>query len=267
MCRVYDVKPSGYYSWKERGRSLRSYEDEALYEVIFDIFTNSKELYGSPKITKAMRAMGYRIGKKRVARIMQENGLKAKVSTLYKAQPGLKQFIAAIPYSELSERADHLNKVWVGDVTYLRLNGEWRYLAVVMDKCSRKILGWSLSDKRDAKLTWKAMSYALSGRAAPKGLIFHTDRGIEYRAHEFTRKVSKRGIQQSMNRPRRMNDNAFMESFFSNFKSEKIHKEPEFETEGKMRGAIRDYICFYNKERSHSSIGYLTPVEYEGRMS
>lgn len=267
MCRVYDVKPSGYYSWKNRGRSLRSYEDESLYEVILDIFIKSREYYGSPKITKAMREMGYRIGKKRVSRIMRENGLKAKVATIYKAQPGLKQFIAAIPYSELSERADQLNKVWVGDVTYLRVNGEWRYLAVVMDKCSRRILGWSLGDRRDAKLTWKAMSYALKDRNAPKGLIFHTDRGIEYRAHDFTRRVAKRGIQQSMNRPRRMNDNAFMESFFANFKSERIHKEPEFRDEHQLRAVIRDYICFYNKERSHSSIGYLTPVEYESRMS
>lgn len=231
---------------------MRSYEDESLYEVIADIFFNSGELYGSPKITGEMKRMGYRIGKKRVARIMQENGLKAKVSTLYKAQPGLKHFISAIPYSELSEKADSLNKVWVGDVTYLKVNDEWRYLAVVMDKCSRKILGWSLGDRRDAKLTWRAMTHAMRDRIVPKGLIFHTDRGIEYRAHEFTRKAVRRGIQQSMNRPRRMNDNAFMESFFSNFKSERIHKEPEFTCEQKLRSVIREYIGFYNKERSHS---------------
>ncbi len=266
MCRVYDVKREGYYSWKRRGISYRSYEDETLYDEILAIFNRSGKVYGSPKITEAMKAQGYKISKKRVARIMRENGLVARRTKIYRRLPGLCRFIAQVPNRTLNLHAEELNKVWVGDITYLKLNDEWRYLAVVMDKCSRKIVGWSLSAKRDAKLTWKAMKQALGNRKPPRGLIFHTDRGIEYRAFEFAERLGKRGITQSMNRPRRMNDNAFMESFFANFKSERIHRRKVFTCEKVLRGVITDYIGFYNNRRLHSSIGYLPPVEYERRM-
>lgn len=267
MCRVYDVTRDGYNSWKRRGRCLRSYEDESLYDVILDIFNKSGKLYGSPKITESMRAQGYRISRKRVARIMQENGLKARRATIYRRMPGLCSFIASVPNRELNARADEPNKVWVGDVTYLKVNDEWRYLAVVMDKCSRRIIGWSLSDKRNAKLTWDAFKQALASRKPDKGLIFHTDRGIEYRAFEFADRLAKRGVIQSMNRPRRMNDNAHMESFFANFKAERIHRRKEFRCEESLRGVITQYIGFYNKRRTHSSVGYLPPVEFERRMA
>ena len=266
MCRVYDVKREGYYSWRKRGRSYRSYEDEYLYDEILEVFNRSGKIYGSPKITEALRSRGYKIGKKRVARIMRENGLVARRTKIYRRLPGLCNFIAQVPNRTLNMSIKELNKVWVGDITYLKLGDEWRYLAVVMDKCSRKIVGWSLGSKRNAKLTWNAMKQALGNRKPPKGLIFHTDRGIEYRAFEFSERLEKRGITQSMNRPRRMNDNAFMESFFANFKSERIHRRKEFKCEKSLRGVITDYVGFYNNKRLHSSIGYLPPVEYERKM-
>ncbi len=136
-----------------------------------------------------------------------------------------------------------------------------------MDKYSRRIVGWSLSDKRNAKLTWSAFKQALRNRIPPKGLLFHTDRGIEYRAFDFSDRLAKRGFVQSMNRPRKMNDNAHMESFFANFKAERIHRKPEFTCEKTLRGAITEYIGFYNNRRLHSSIGYLPPEEYERKMS
>ena len=266
MCSVYGIKRESYYSWKRRGRSQRSYDDEILYEVILEIYKSSGKAYGSPKITQAMRAKGYRIAKKRVARIMRENGLKSRRSTIYRARPGLMNFIAAVPNRELKVLADEVNKVWVGDITYLKVSGEWRYLAVVMDKYSRRIVGWSLHDKRNAKLTWDAFKQALRNRTPSKGLIFHTDRGIEYRAFEFSDKLAKREFVQSMNRPRRMNDNAHIESFFANFKAERIHRKPEFVCEKTLRGVITEYIGFYNNRRLHSSIGYLPPEEYERKM-
>ena len=267
MCRVYDVTREGFYTWKRRGRSLRSFEDEQLYDVILKLFQNSGELYGSPKITEQMRALGYRIGKKRVARIMQENGLIARRATIYRKMPGLCHFIAATPKLDLEQRATTVNKVWVGDITYLKVAEEWRYLAVVMDRFSRRIVGWALGKDRTAKLSWAAFKAALGERKPEPGLIYHTDRGIEYRAYSFAERLAKRGILQSMNRPRRMNDNAFMESFFANFKAERIHKRREFETERELRKVIEDYMDFYNHQRSHSSIGYMAPVEYEDRMS
>jgi len=266
MCRVYAVTRDGYNAWKRRGRPLRSYEDEQLYDVILKLFQDSGELYGSPKITEQMRSLGYRIGKKRVARIMRENGLVAHRATIYRNRPGLCHFIAAVPKLDIDELATGKDKVWVGDITYLKLGDEWRYLAVVMDKYSRKVIGWSLGSDRTAKLSWAAFKAALAERQPERGLIFHTDRGIEYRAYSFADRLAKRGIRQSMNRPRRMNDNAFMESFFAHFKAERIHKRKEFESERELRKVIADYIEFYNHRRVHSSIGYKAPAEFECRI-
>lgn len=267
MCRVYDVTRDGYNAWKRRGRPVRSYEDERLYDVILQLFQASGELYGSPKITEQMRAQGYRIGKKRVARIMRENGLVARRATIYRKMPGLCHFITAVPKLPIEELATAPDKVWVGDITYLKVGDEWRYLAVVMDKFSRRIVGWALGKDRTAKLSWAAFKVALAERRPEPGLIFHTDRGIEYRAYSFADRLAKRGIRQSMNRPRRMNDNAFMESFFANFKAERIHKRKAFKTERELRKVIIDYIDFYNNQRTHSSIGYQSPAEYERKMS
>ena len=267
MCRVYNVKRESYYSWKNRGRSLRSYEDEQLFDVILSIFNESHGLYGSPKITEAMKTLKYRISKKRVARIMQENGLKSRRSTIYRQKTGLNNFVKSVPNRILKVMATECDRVWVGDITYLKVNDEWRYLAVVMDKCSRRIIGWSLGEHRSAELTWEAFKQALKTRKPPAGLPFHTDRGIEYRAYSFADRLTKRGIIQSMNRPRRMNDNAHMESFFANFKAERIHRREEFSSDEQLHGVIKDYIEFYNNERLHSSIGYIAPAEFERKMN
>ena len=266
MCRVYSVTPDGYYSWRRRGKSMRALEDEALYQIIFKIWKRSSKVYGSPKITEQMRSQGYRIGKKRVARLMRENGLKARVATLYKATPGLEAFVTSIPNRQLKVVADKTDKVWVGDVTYLKVDDAWRYLAVIMDKCSRKVIGWSLKSTRDSSLTLGALKQALRHRKPKAGLIFHSDRGIEYRAFKYSDRLAQRGIIQSMNRPRLMNDNAHMESFFHNLKAERIHGN-EFMRDDTLRGVITEYIGFYNNRRLHSSIGYLPPAEYESRIN
>ena len=265
MCRVYSVTPDGYHSWRRRGKSMRATEDEELYKIIFKLWKRSGELYGSPKITEEMRSQGYRIGKKRVARLMRENGLKARVATLYKATPGLEAFVTSIPNRQLKVVADKIDKVWVGDVTYLKVNNEWRYLAVIMDKCSRKVIGWSLKSTRDSSLTLGALKQALRHRKPKAGLIFHSDRGIEYRAFKYSDRLAQRGIIQSMNRPRLMNDNAYMESFFHNLKAERIHGN-EYRSDDTLRGVITEYIGFYNNRRLHSSIGYLTPAKYESSI-
>ena len=153
-------------------------------------------------------------------------------------------------------------RLWVGDITYLRVNNVFKYLAVVMDKYSRRIVGWSLGESRDVNVTLRALNNAILLRQPKPGLIFHSDRGIEYSAHAFARRLNQLGIIQSMNRPKTMNDNANMESFFHNFKLEFYHGKI-FTCINDLRRMIESYIPFYNYQRIHSGIGYLSPVNFE----
>ena len=156
------------------------------------------------------------------------------------------------------------DQVWVGDVTYLRVNGQWRYLAAVMDRHSRRLVGWSVSTRRDAALTREALRHAVRKRRPSPGLVFHSDRGIEYAAFEYRDQLSRLGIVQSMNRPGKMNDNAHMESFFHSMKTEALYGL-SFDNDNALRSELRSYIQFYNQERLHSALDYLPPVAFERR--
>jgi transposase InsO family protein len=179
--------------------------------------------------------------------------------------PGTQRFYTSVPNRERQVEAKHPNRVWVGDVTYLRSGGKWRFLAVVMDKCSRKVLGWAVGKNRDAKLTLTALNRVARCRPPSPGLIFHSDRGVEFGAAIFKNRLSELGIVQSMNRPLRMNDNACMESFFHSFKSDGYHGK-RFASDTELKEMLRRYLPFYNQERIHSALGYQSPVQYESTL-
>jgi len=162
----------------------------------------------------------------------------------------------------LNVKANECNRVWVGDVTYLKVREGWRYCAVVMDRYSRRIIGWALSKRRDVALTIKAFNRAVRARRPEPGLIFHSDRGIEYASFVFRKRLTQLGVIQSMNRPQSMNDNAFMESFFHSLKSDIYHGIP-LETESQLKQRLKNYFPFYNQQRLHSSLKYQTPIQYE----
>lgn len=268
MCRVYNVTRHGYNSWRRRGSSLRRIEDSEWYERIRTIFDKHNGPYGSPKITMELRKQNWQIGQKRVARIMREHGLKAIKFTLYKRQrSGMLKHAYKIPCHIADIKVSRENQLWVGDVTYLKLrDGSWRYLCTIMDRYSRKIIGSSLSDTRDGNLTLACLDRAVKNRGHHKNLIFHSDRGVEYVAGRYQVRLRRYGIVQSINRVKKMNDNAFMESFYQQFKTERI-KRIALDTVEQLRGIIKEYMHYYNFTRSHSSLGYVSPHEFECRMS
>jgi putative transposase len=154
----------------------------------------------------------------------------------------------------------------VGDITYLKVGALWRYLAVVMDKCSRRIVGWSFGRNKDVQLTLRALNRAVYNRRPRAGLVFHTDRGIEYAAGAFTQRIAQLGFTQSMNRPGKVTDNAFVESFFHSLKAEAFHGN-RFNQDEEVAGVLRSYLPFYNRDRLHSSLNYVSPATYEQRLA
>lgn len=228
------------------------------------LFEHSRGTYGSPRIHRALVASGLRVSRRRVERLMREAGLRARAAKLYRRIPGLHEFFTSIPNRQLARLATAPDQVWVGDITYLKVAGAWRYLAVVMDRYSRRIVGWSLGATKDARLTLAAFNRAVFHRRPRPGVIFHSDRGVEYAAYAFRKRLAALGFVQSMNRPREITDNAHMESFFHSMKSDVIHGV-RFGDETELVGLLRSYIPYYNGVRLHSGIGYSSPVAYEAR--
>lgn len=221
-------------------------------------------MYGSPRVHQALLKQGEYIGENRVARLMKQADLQGRVVKVTRRNPGLKRFVSDGKNLRLkAAEVTNINQQWVADVTYLKVNGKWRYLAVIMDIFSRRILGWSLGVNRTTELTLSALKYALRKRNPPRGLIFHTDRGCEYTAYSFRDELIKYGMQVSLSRAGMCTDNAHMESFFHSLKAELIRGNV-FRKEDELRYALGSYINqFYNCKRLHSGIEYHSPVDYE----
>lgn len=263
MCRVYGVSRDGFNSWMRRGDSARSLADEERFEEIIRIFEFHKGRYGSPKFTLELRTKGIYVGKKRVARVMREGGLKARKTLIYPPKKRTTSMVNACPNLIKDIKVKQPDQVWVGDVTYIRLaDGQWQYLSAIMDRYSRQIIGWSISSRRDAQLTLRTLDRAARNRFYLGGTIFHSDKGSEYIATKFQKRLDVYGMDQSMNRKMEMNDNAFMESFFNSLKAETINGR-EIKSAKELRRIVHGYIRYYNHNRIHMSINGMTPAEYD----
>ena len=265
MCDVLEASRSGFYDWLSRDPSTKKLKLEHLKAIMLDIFTKSRQTYGAPRMLKALVAIGYKIGKEKVADIMREMGLKAKAARKYRAATTDSKHKYPLAENKLAQNftADSPNSKWVGDVTFIGTAEGWLYLAAVLDLCTRKIVGWAMYEANDRHLTIGALEMAFKRQKVVTDLLFHSDRGSNYACYDFQAMLSDLGLEASMSRSGCCYDNAVMESFFHTLKTEFVNHE-KFATKQQAKDAIFEWIeVFYNRERLHSSIGYKTPVAYE----
>jgi putative transposase len=263
MCGKLEVSRSGFYAWCGRAPSEHEQRDRALEKRIAEHFEESNGVYGSPRIHALLRRQGERIGRKRVARLMRGLRLKARANRIYwKRSGGAVSCRLAIGNEARERQVTGPDQVWRGDITYLRAGGNVRYLAVVIDQYSRRLLGYQLGHERTSDLTVAALRSAIAKRKPGSGLVFHSDRGSEYGGYLYRDHLAVSGIVQSMNRPKTMTDNAHVESFFHSLKTEAVHGK-RFRNAGDLDNAVRRYVTHYNRTRIHSSLGYRSPIDYE----
>jgi putative transposase len=267
MCRVLEVSASGYYAWRRRMMSVRRQEDEKLQQRIRTIHHRSRQTYGAPRIHAELQEEGTRVGRKRVARLMNESGL-AGVSRR-KSTVTTRRDRSARPAPDLVDRqfvADKPNALWVADITYVPTWVGFLYLAVVLDVWSRKIVGWAMAAHLRTSLVTAALDMAIMQRS-PLGVIHHSDQGCQYTSIEFGKRCREEGIRPSMGSVGDCYDNAMCESFFATLECELINRST-FRDHHQARQAIVDFIeGFYNTQRRHSSLGNLSPVQFENRQA
>ena len=264
MAATLGVSRAGYYAWKKRPQSARRRREALLVELIKAMQKRVRYRYGSPRIARQLAREGWPVGHNRVARVLREHRLGRRRRKRFRSttDSAHKLPVAKNLLNRQFEVAQP-NRVWSSDITYIATAEGWLYLCVVIDLFSRKVIGWAMSRRMKAKLVVQALLMALMRRRWPRGVVFHSDRGSQYCSAAVSKRIETHGLVQSMSRKGNCWDNAPTESFFNTLKSE-LCGARAFRTRVQARAAIFRYIeIFYNRQRLHSTLGYLPPVEFE----
>lgn len=268
MCGVLGVSSSGYYDWIDRPESQRSRSNRSLITKIRCFHQASRKTYGSPRIHRDLQASGESVGVNRVARLMKQADIQAKMAKRFVITTDSKHTMEAAP-DQLQRRfkTDAPNRAWVSDTTFIATRQGWLYLAVVLDLYSRQVIGWAMSERNDRTLVSDALTMAVWRRGMVKHVIVHSDQGSTYASGDYQKLLQEHSLSCSMSRKGECLDNAVAESFFGTLKTELVDDE-DYKTKDEARLSLFHYIeTFYNRRRRHSFLGYISPVEFEAKYA
>jgi putative transposase len=265
MCHVLKVSRAGYYAWLGRPESPRAARSAEILETIRQIHRDSGETYGSPRVHRALKARGIACCEKAVANLMRRDGLRAANARRFVVRTTDSEHDHAIAENTLDRQFEpgEPDRVWVADITYIATGEGWLYLAAVLDLGSRMIVGWAAADHLRSELAERALKNALEHRRPVGPLLHHSDRGVQYACDAYQELLRANGLEVSMSRKGNCHDNAVMESFFGTLKQELVYRQ-DYATREEGRQSLFEYIeVFYNRQRLHSTLGYLSPLQYE----
>jgi putative transposase len=264
MCRFLQVSRSAYYDWLHRIPSTHAKDDADLTGILQNEFNKSRATYGTRRLKAALLGRDRAVSRRRIGRLMREAGLACKTQRKFKATTNSQHDLPIAPnHLDRQFKVMQPNQVYAGDITYIPTQEGWLYLAVVIDLYSRQVVGWSMAEHMRTKLVNDALLMAVWKRKPEKGLMWHTDRGSQYASESHRALLARHGIRQSMSRKGNCWDNSVSESFFHTLKTELVHQQT-YQTRAEARQAIFEYIeVFYNRERLHSTNGYMSPMDYE----
>jgi len=264
MCTVLDVSRSGYFDWSKRDHESKAAAKLTLVRLVEDIHRGSRRTYGSPRILPVLRGLGIACGHGKLERLMRQHGIRSKIKKKFKVTTDSKH---SLPVAENLAKRDFAvgtpNKLWLADITYIWTREGWLYLAAVLDAGTRKVIGWSMKERMTTDLVLDALDMAYDRQKPPRGVMHHSDRGSQYASHDYQRRLWRYGMIGSMSGKGQCWDNAPMESFFHTLKVEHVFFA-DFKQRSQAREEIFEWIeVFYNRQRLHSTLGYMTPECYE----
>ena len=267
LCQAFEVSLSGYYDWADRQKHPSQHDqvDQQLKEQITRIHEDSRDTYGSPRVQSKLRQAGQRHGRNRISRLMREQNLCGRQKKRYRVVTTDSRHDEPIAPNRLAgaPAASGPNQIWVADITYVLTGQGWVYVAAILDLYSRRVVGWAVSQQMNTALVLMALSMALTHRQPPRGLMLHSDRGVQYASAQYRGALSAAGLVASMSRKANCYDNAVMEAFWSTLKLELVYRR-QFGDANQLRQALFDYLeVFYNRQRLHSALGYQTPAGCE----